>query len=93
MARAHTRRSLQLLKSLSIHGTLQAASRWHTHISAWMEANGYLEVKSERTIFMKCKGKYFTIHGLFVDNMMHIAINNKLKNKFMKKYSRDLKGL
>jgi hypothetical protein len=45
-----------------------------------MEANGYLAVNSEKTIFMNRKGKHFIIHGLFVDDMMHIAANNKLKN-------------
>jgi hypothetical protein len=60
---------LQLLKS--IYGTLQAACRWHKHISAWMEANGYLEVNREKTIFMKREGKHFIIHGLFVDDMGH----------------------
>ncbi len=42
---------LQLLKS--IYGTRQAASRWHIHISDWMEKNGYPAVDSEKTIFMK----------------------------------------
>jgi hypothetical protein len=79
---------LQLLKS--IYGTRQAARRWHKHNSAWMEANGYLAVNSEKTIFMKSEGKHFIIHGLFVDDMMHIATNNKLKNEFMETYSRDL---
>jgi hypothetical protein len=79
---------LKLLKS--IYGTLQAASRWHKHISAWMEANGYLAaVNSQKTIFMKREGKHFIIHGLFVDDTMHICTNNKLKNKFMEKYSQD----
>ncbi len=80
---------LQLLKS--IYGTRQAAFRWHKHISAWMEVNGYLEVNSEEAIFMKREGKHFIIqgHGLFVDNMMHIATNSKLKNEFMGKCSRD----
>ncbi len=41
------------------------------------------------TIFMKLEGKHFIIHGLFVDDMMHIASNNKLKNEFMEKYLRD----
>ncbi len=54
-----------------------------------MEANGYLTVNSEKTIFMKREGKHFIIHGLFVDDMMRIATNNKLKNEFMEKYSRD----
>jgi hypothetical protein len=38
---------------------------------------------------MKRKGKHFIIHGLFVDDMMHIATNNKIKKEFMEKYSRD----
>ncbi len=78
---------LQLLKS--IYGTRQAARRWHKHISAWMEANGCLAENSEKTIFMKHEGNHFIIHGLLVDDMMHIATNNKLKNEFMEKYSRD----
>ncbi len=78
---------LQLLKS--IYGTRQAARRWHKHSSAWMEANGYFAVNSEKTIFMKREGKQFIIHGLFVDDRMHIATNNKLKNEFLEKYSRD----
>ncbi len=79
---------LKLLKS--IYGTLQDLSRWHKHIWEWMEANGYPAVNSEKTIFMKHKGKHFIIHGLFVDDIMHIATNNMHKNKFMEKYSRDL---
>jgi hypothetical protein len=56
-----------------------------------MEANGYLAVNNDKTIFMKRKGKQFIVHGLFVDDMMHIAANNKLKHEFMEKYhdSRD----
>ncbi len=67
---------LQLLKN--IYGT------------AWI-ANGYFAVNSEKTIVMKREGKHFIIrvHGLFVDDMMHIATTNKLKNEFMQKYSRD----
>ncbi len=38
---------------------------------------------------MKREGKHFIIHGLFVDDMIYIATNNKLKNEFMEKYSRD----
>jgi hypothetical protein len=61
-----------LLKS--IYETLQAARKWHTHISTsgWMESNGYEAMNSEKTIFMKCKGAKYIIHGLFVDDMMHI---------------------
>jgi hypothetical protein len=71
---------LKLVKS--IYGTQQSVCRWHKHISAWMEANGYLVVNSEKTIFTLCM-------VLFVDNMMHIFTNTKLKNEFMEKYSRD----
>ncbi len=78
---------LQLLKS--IYGTRQAARRWHKHISAWMEVNCYFAAKSEKTIFMKRERKHFIIHVLFVDDTMHIATNNKLKNEFREKYSRD----
>jgi hypothetical protein len=56
---------------------------------AIMEAKGYLTVNSGKTIFMKREGKHFIIHGLFVDDMMHMANNKKLKNEFMEKYSRD----
>jgi hypothetical protein len=51
-----------LLKS--IYGTLQAARKWHTHISTWMENNGYEAMNSEKTIFMKHKGAEYIIHGL-----------------------------
>ncbi len=78
---------LKFLKSM--YGTRQAARRWHNHILAWMEANGYLAVSSEKAFFMKHEGKHFIIHGLFVDDIMHIATKNKVKYEFMKKYSRD----
>jgi hypothetical protein len=51
---------LQLLKG--IYGSRQDARRWHKHILAWMDANCYLEVNSEKTIFMKREGKNFIIH-------------------------------
>ena len=35
-----------LLKS--IYGTRQAARKWHNHISAWMENNGYVAVNTEQ---------------------------------------------
>jgi hypothetical protein len=35
----------KLLKS--IYGIPPAASRWHKHISAWMEANDYLTIKGK----------------------------------------------
>ena len=39
-----------LLKS--IYGTRQAAREWRTHISTWMEKNGYEAMNSEKTSFM-----------------------------------------
>ena len=83
---------LQLFKS--IYGTRQAARRWHMFISDWMEKNGYPAVNSERsqkTIFMRSVGNDFILHGLFVDDMMHISTSTKLKEEFMSKYSKDFK--
>ena len=80
---------LQLLKS--IYGTRQAARRWHLFIPDWMEKNGYPAVNSEKTIFMRREGKDFNLHGLFVDDMMHTSTSTRLKEEFMKKYSKDFK--
>jgi hypothetical protein len=59
-----------LLKS--IYGTWQAARKWNTHISTWMENNVYEAKNSEKTIFTKRKleGAEYIIHGLFVDDMI-----------------------
>ena len=78
---------LQLLKS--IYGTRQAARRWHLFISDWVEKNGDPAVNSEKTIFTRREGKDFILHGLFVDDMMHTSTNARLKEEFMKKYSKD----
>ena len=73
-----------LLKS--IYGTRQAARKWHNHISAWMENNG---LNSEKTIFMKRKGSEYIIHGLFVDDMMHIYSSDEMKDEFLALYKKD----
>jgi hypothetical protein len=54
-----------------------------------MEKNGHPVVNSEKTIFMKRQGDAFIIHGLFLDDMMHIptVTCDALKQEFMKKYS------
>ena len=54
-----------------------------------MEKNGYPAVNSEKTIFMKREGEHFIIHGLFVDDMMHTTTSTKLKDEFLRKYSKD----
>ena len=77
-----------LLKS--IYGTRQAARKWHTHISTWMENNGYEAINSEKTIFMKHKGAEYTIHGLFVDYLMHIYSCDAMKDEFLALYKNRL---
>ncbi len=54
-----------------------------------MEKNCYPAVNSEKTIFMKCEGEHFIIHSLFVDDMMHTTTSTKLKDQFLRKYSKD----
>jgi hypothetical protein len=78
---------LLLLKSM--YGTKQAARRWHIRISDWMEQNGYPAVNSEKTIFMKRQGSDFIIHGLFVDDMMHVPTCDKLRDEFLQLYQKD----
>ena len=78
---------LLLLKSM--YGTKQAARRWHIRISDWMEQNGYPAVNSEKTIFMKREGSDFIIHGLFVDDMMHVPTCDRLRDEFLKLYQKD----
>ena len=51
--------------------------------------DGYSAVNSEKTIFKKTKGTDYIIHGLFVDDMMHISSSDELKKGFMEKYSKD----
>ena len=72
-----------------MYGTKQAARRWHIRISDWMEQNGYPAVNSEKTIFMKRQGSDFIIHGLFVDDMMHVPTRDKLRDEFLELYQRD----
>jgi hypothetical protein len=54
-----------------------------------MEKNGYPAVNSEKTIFMRREGGDLILHGLFVDEMMHTSTSARLKEEFMKKYSKD----
>ena len=55
-----------------------------------MEKNGYPAVNSEKTIFMKRDGDdRFIIHGLFVDDMMHVPTCDRLKAEFLEKYTKD----
>ncbi len=76
-----------LLKS--IYGTRQAARKWHTHTSTWMENNGCEAINGEKTSFMKRKGAGYIIHGLFVDDMMHIYSCDAMKDEFPALYKKD----
>ena len=51
-----------------------------------MEEHGYLAVNSEKTIFMKRKGEEWIMHGLFVDDMIHAATSDKLRDQFIREY-------
>ena len=73
----------------SMYGTRQAARQWHVRISTWMESHGYLAVNSEKTMFMKRKGKEWIVHGLFVDDMAHASTCPKLKKRFIHEYKKD----
>ena len=52
-----------------------------------MEQNGY-PADSEKTIFMKRQGSNFIMHGLFVDDMMHVLTYDKLRDEFLELYQR-----
>ena len=56
-----------------------------------MIVNGYSAVNSDKTIFKETnlKGTNFIIHGLFVDDMMHISSSDELKKEFMEKHLKD----
>jgi hypothetical protein len=58
-------------------------------ISARMEQNGYPAVNSEKTIFMKRQGSDFIMHGLFVDDMMHVSTFGKPLDEFLALYQKD----
>ena len=72
-----------------MYGTKQAARRWHIRISDWMEQNEYPAVNSEKTVFMKRQDSDFSIHGLFVDDMMHVPTCDKLHDEFLQLYQKD----
>ena len=55
-----------------------------------MENNGYAAVNSEKTIFMKRNGSDYIIHGLFVDDMMHMYSSDEMKDEFLALYKKDL---
>ena len=61
----------------------QAAHKWHTHISTAIENNEYSDTNSSKTIFMIRKGSNYIIHGLFVDDMMHIYSCDEMKDEFL----------
>ena len=54
----------------------------------WIINCSYRTVNGERVIFKKTRGSEYIIHGLFVNDMVHISY--KLKKEFVHKYSKDL---
>jgi len=54
-----------------------------------MIQQGYPEVNSEQTMFIKWVGKDFIIHGLFVDDMQSASTNQKLMDEFLAAYDHD----
>ncbi len=76
-----------LLKT--IYGSRQAARKWHTRLSTWMDNNGYEAMNSEKATFVKRKGAEYIIHGLVVDNMMHIYLCDAMKDEFLALYKKD----
>jgi hypothetical protein len=54
-----------------------------------MEDNGYLELNSEKTIFLKRKGDDFIIHRLFVDDIKSAQTKRALMDEFLERYSKD----
>ncbi len=46
-------------------------------------------MNSEKTIFMKRKGDKYIIHGLFVDDMMHIYSCYAMKDEFLALFKKD----
>ena len=79
--------ALQLMKSM--YGTQQAARQWHLRISTWMEEHGYAAVNSEKTISMKHVEDEWIMHGLFVDDMIHAATSDELRDQFIREYQED----
>ncbi len=54
-----------------------------------MKQNEYSAVNREKTIFMKRKGDKYIIHGLFVDDMMHIYSCDAIKDELLALYKKD----
>ena len=48
-----------------------------------MEDNDYRAVNSVKTIFLKCDGKEFIVHGIFVDDMEHVQTAKYLLDEFL----------
>ncbi len=75
----------------SMYGTWQAARQWRLQISTWMEHHGYIAVNSEKTIFLKHEGEDWTMHVLFVDNMIHASTSDALWDQFIGEYQADFR--
>ena len=54
-----------------------------------MEEHGYTAGNSEKTIFTKDVEAEWIMHGLFVDDMIHAATKDKLRDQFISEYRED----
>ena len=83
----------QVLMALkSVYGTKQAQHCWHERVSKWMYANGYVNINAEKIIFQKSEPNgEFIIHGLFVDDMLHLPSDPRLMREFLAKYNQEFK--
>ena len=54
-----------------------------------MSTSPGLAVNSEKTMFMKRKGKEWIMHGLFVDDMAQASTCPKLKKQILQEYKKD----
>jgi hypothetical protein len=81
--------ALKLMKS--VYGTRQATRQWHERISRWMEKHEHHAVNNEKTIFMNWDGPDYTMHGLFVDDMIHTTTSQNIMDRFFELYAKSFK--
>jgi hypothetical protein len=52
-------------------------------------SSGESSLNSEKTIFMKRIGDDWIMHGLYVDDMIHMSTSEEMKQQFIHEYTRD----
>ena len=54
-----------------------------------MGEHEYHAVNNEKTMFMKCQGTDWIMHGVFVHDMMHTSTSTEMLKEFFKLYAKD----